>query len=86
MNNTKEKLNSREINLKLLTVGDQVKKLRKRKDFTQENFAEALGISNMTMSRIENGITPMNIVILLKMSEILEVSPEEILRINENNL
>ncbi len=63
----------------LLAIGEQVKKLRKRKDYTQDGLACALGTSNMTMSRIENGTIAMNIQILIKMSEILEVPVEEIL-------
>lgn len=67
----------------LFIIGVQVKKLRKRKDYTQEGLAAALGISPMTLSRIENGTIAMNIQILLKMSEILEVSAEEILCIKK---
>lgn len=84
MKNAKENPMSKEVNKKLLAVGNQVKKLRKRKDFSQESFAEALGVSNMTMSRIENGVTPMNILLLLRMSEVLEISLEEILGVGEN--
>lgn len=68
----------------LFIIGVQVKKLRKRKDYTQEGLAAALGISPMTLSRIENGTIAMNIQILLKMSEILEVSAEEILCIKKS--
>lgn len=63
----------------LLVIGEQVKKLRKRRDYTQDSLADAIGTSNMTMSRIENGTIAMNIQILIKMSEILEVPVEEIL-------
>lgn len=68
----------------LFIIGVQVKKLRKRKDYTQEGLAAALGISPMTLSRIENGTIAMNNQILLKMSEILEVSAEEILCIKKS--
>lgn len=79
MKSTKENTAYAEVNDYLLAVGDQVKKLRKRKDFSQESLAEALSVSSMTIYRIENGVTPMNILLLMKLAEILEVSPEEIL-------
>lgn len=68
---------------RLIRIGEQVKKFRRRKDYCQESFAEALGVSSMTVSRIENGTTPMNILLLLKISEVLEVEVEEILKENE---
>lgn len=66
-----------------LVIGERVKKLRKRNDFTQEEFAEELGISRMTVSRIENGTTSLNMKILSKMSQVLQVSENEILNSNK---
>ncbi len=68
---------------RLAGIGERVKRFRRRKDYCQESFAEALGVSSMTVSRIENGITPMNVLLLLKISEVLEVEVEEILKENE---
>ena len=66
-----------------LVIGERVKKLRKRNDFMQEEFAEELGISRMTVSRIENGTTSLNMKILSKMSQVLQVSENEILNSNK---
>lgn len=64
---------------RLIYIGEHIRKLRKRRDLNQELFAEKLDLSCMTVSRIENGVTPMNILILLRMSEILDVSVDHIL-------
>lgn len=63
----------------LIRIGEQIKKLRKRKDYSQERLAELTGVSVMTISRIETGSTAMSVQILMKLSEVLEVPVEEIL-------
>lgn len=57
----------------------RIRKLRKRHDYSQETFAEALDISVITVSRIENGTTILDVGLLLKMSEVLEVPVDVIL-------
>lgn len=64
---------------KLIRIGERVKKMRKRRDYSQEDFAEVLGVSSMTVSRIENGMTPMSVLLLGRMTEVLQVSSDEIL-------
>lgn len=63
----------------LIRIGGQVKKLRKRKNCSQEMLAELIGVSVMTISRIENGSTAMSVQTLMKLSEVLEVPVEELL-------
>lgn len=63
----------------LICIGEQVKKLRKRNDYSQEKLAELAGVSVMTISRIETGSTAMNVQMLMKLSEILGVPVTEIL-------
>ncbi|MDO4274779.1 MAG: helix-turn-helix transcriptional regulator [Eubacteriales bacterium] len=68
-----------EDNDRLIEVGKQVKRIRRSRDISQFNFAEALGISDTTVSRIENGSTAMNILLLMKISDVLKVEVNEIL-------
>ena len=60
-------------------VGKFIAKLRKDKDMTQEQFGEALGITNKTVSRWESGSYMPSIDMLQRMSQIFEVSINELL-------
>lgn len=66
-------------NQRLIEVGKRIKRLRRGRDISQFSFAESLGISDTTVSRIENGSTAMNILLLMKISDVLEVEVTEIL-------
>ena len=66
-------------NKELIRIGEQIKKLRKRKDYSQETLAEAIGVSVMTISRIENGSAAMSIQILIKLARVLEVPVQVIM-------
>ena len=59
-------------------IGVRIQRIRRGKGISQMRFAEELGISERTLSRIENGTTPIDIQLLLKMCRILEVTLEEI--------
>lgn len=63
----------------LICIGEKVRKLRKQKKFSQEELAAQVEVSVMTISRIESGSTLMNIQTLIRLSEVLETSPEDIL-------
>lgn len=67
------------INSELIQIGEQVRFLRRCRGMGQEELAEAAEVSNVTISRIENGTTAMSVLILKRLAESLEVSPEEIL-------
>lgn len=62
----------REINMIL-------KKLRKAKGITQEQLAEQLGVSLMTVRRWEWGNTSPNTSMLRKMADVFGVTPEELI-------
>ncbi|MDC7290467.1 helix-turn-helix domain-containing protein [Blautia schinkii] len=64
---------------RLIEVGKRIKRLRRGRDISQFSFAESLGISDTTVSRIENGSTAMNILLLMKISDVLDVEVTEIL-------
>lgn len=52
---------------------------RKEKNFTQEEMADALGISQRHYSRIENGKTPITLKHLRVISRLLNVSITELI-------
>lgn len=70
-------------NDRLTEIGQRIKRMRRNRDISQFDLAEALGISDITVSRIENGSTAMNILLLMKISDVLEVEIEEILASGE---
>lgn len=70
-------------NDRLTEIGQRIKRIRRNRDISQFDLAEALGISDITVSRIENGSTAMNILLLMKISDVLEVEVEEILASGE---
>ena len=61
---------------KRMEVGNRIRKLRKRYDLFQDKFAKALEISAITLSRIKNGTANLDIWILLKMTQTLDVHVE----------
>lgn len=67
------------INQELLQIGEQVRIMRKKRGMGQEALAEAADVSNITISRIENGISAMSVLTLKRIAEALEVPAEEIL-------
>ena len=59
-------------------IGQRIKYLRNQKGFSQEKFAEAIGIATTSLSYIETGRGFMTLATLEKMSKILNVEPSEI--------
>lgn len=57
-----------------------IKKLRKEKGLTQEQLAEELGVSVMTMRRWEWGQASPNAKLLANLAEKLGITPEELLK------
>lgn len=62
----------------LVESGLRIKALRIQKGITQEELAEALGISRVSMGRIETGIRGCSVDLLLILIEILDTSMEYI--------
>lgn len=60
--------------------GTTIRKYREMKKFTQEYVAEKMGISQNAYSKIENNITQLTVNHLKKLSEILEISINELMR------
>lgn len=59
-------------------MANQVRKLRKAKDFTLEQLAELTGISTSYLSRIESGSRGLSLENAILISRALGVEPEEI--------
>lgn len=60
-------------------IGGFLKKLRKEKNFTQEQLAEQLNVSGRTVSRWETGSNMPDISILVELAEFYDVSIPEII-------
>ena len=66
-------------NKELIQIGERIRFIRKCREMGQETLAEKAEVSGITISRIENGTTTMNVLILKKIAAALDVSVEEIL-------
>ena len=54
--------------------------LRKQKQMTQETLAEKLNVSRQAVSKWESGLTEPDIQTLIQLSEIFEVSLDELIK------
>jgi transcriptional regulator with XRE-family HTH domain len=63
--------------------GQNIRKIRRSKDFTQEYMAYEMGISQKAYSDIENSKVKINLEILTKISDILDIKPSEICSISD---
>lgn len=63
--------------------GQNIRKIRRSKDFTQEYMAFEMGISQKAYSDIENSKVKINLEILTKISGILGIKPSEICSISD---
>ena len=74
----------KEFDQQRIEMGERIRKLRKRCDFCQGSLAEAMDVSTMTISRIENGITKMDVEFLMRLSRVLEVPVNVILGLEDD--
>jgi len=63
--------------------GQNIRKIRRSRDFTQEYMAFEMGISQKAYSDIENSKVKINLEILTKISDILGIKPSEICSISD---
>lgn len=66
-----------------LNIGENIKRLRRQKDMTQEDFAELLGVSCQSVSRWETGTCYPDMELLPTISDIFQVTADSLLGINE---
>ena len=68
-----------------MDIGLKIKKARLAAQLTQEQAAEALGVSRQTMSNWENNKTYPDIISVIKMSDLYEVSLDHLLKEKEGD-
>lgn len=66
-----------------LSLGENIRRLRRKRDMTQEQLADALAVSFQAVSRWENGTTYPDIELLPVIAEFFSVSTDELLGIPE---
>lgn len=59
-------MGNRSMSKELITLGNRVRKERKRQGLSQESLAELIGVSTNTVSRIEGGQTAMSVDVFRK--------------------
>ncbi|MBP3320813.1 MAG: helix-turn-helix transcriptional regulator [Clostridia bacterium] len=69
-----------------LNIGENLRKLRREKDLTQEQLAEILGVTFQSVSRWETGATYPDIELLPVMAELFGVSMERLLGVEKERL
>ena len=55
-------------------IGERIKKARKKLDLTQEQLSEKIDVSVAYLSRVERGNTKINLIRLVELAEVLNVS------------
>jgi transcriptional regulator with XRE-family HTH domain len=60
--------------------GRRLRQIRRQKDLTQEQLAEAVGISVEFLSNMERGINAPSFETLEKLTQVLQVPPEELFK------
>lgn len=64
-------------------LGDRIKALREKRDWSQTLLAKKIGISKSVMSRIESGTRPLEDSLLVKITDVLDTSADYLLGIGE---
>ena len=62
-----------------MTIGKMIVKLRREKRISQEKLAELLGISRQTLSNYENDITSPDLMQAKKVTEVFDISLDELI-------
>lgn len=58
-------------------IGKIIQKLRKDKNLTQEELAEKIDLSTNYLSKVERGLSVLNVEAFLKMAKVLDFSLED---------
>lgn len=69
-----------------MKIGNNIKKLRELRNFSQQALAAELEISQKQMSRIENDEVSPTLELVSKICEALNVRLQELLNFNESNI
>lgn len=71
-------------NRDFIIIGENIRRLRKSKNYTQEYLAEKLHISSNHVYRIENAEAQISMPLLLKIKHLFEVDANELLEEHDN--
>jgi transcriptional regulator with XRE-family HTH domain len=63
-------------------VGEKIKEIRQRKNFSQSEVAEMLSISQSTYAKIEQGSSRLDVERLMALADIFEVDYSELLPVS----
>lgn len=63
----------------LVKLGDNIRRVRKQRGYSQEEFADIAGFSRSYYTEIETGKRNISIINLIKIMEVLKVDPNEII-------
>ncbi len=64
----------------LKAIGKRIQSVRKDKGYTQETFAELMGVSWSYVSKIESGILNLSLGKIYDIANFLKVNPKELLK------
>lgn len=67
-------------------IGNRLLSVRKKLGLTQYEVAEAAGLSGRTYADIERGTVNMRLETILKICRVLQVTPDDLLTIQNNDL
>jgi len=62
-------------NFKSETLGNNIKEIRKKTNYTQDEFSEKLGITPQFLSSVERGISGISLTTAIKICQIANCSP-----------
>lgn len=68
---------------RMIEIGERLSKAREEAMYSQETFAEKIGCCAITISRWENGHTPMKAADIIRISETLDISADYLLGIEK---
>ncbi len=63
----------------LLKIGDNIRAVRKKRGYSQEEFADIVGFSRSYYTEIETGKRNVSVLNLIKIMEALKVDPNTII-------
>jgi transcriptional regulator with XRE-family HTH domain len=65
------------------SLGKKIKSLRQKKDWTQKDASARLGISVPALSKIETGITDINLSRLIQISKLFDMTINQLFTLDE---
>ena len=63
----------------LIKIGDNIRKIRNQRGYSQEEFAEIAGFSRSYYTEIETGKRNISVLNLIKIIKMLKVDPNELI-------